>query len=29
MPFWETVKLALDSMRGNAFRAARQSWLLY
>ena len=22
MPFWETVKLALDSMRGNAFRAA-------
>ena len=22
MPFWETVRLALDSMRGNAFRAA-------
>jgi putative ABC transport system permease protein len=22
MPFWETVKLALDSLRGNAFRAA-------
>jgi putative ABC transport system permease protein len=22
MPFWETVKLALDSMRSNAFRAA-------
>src|SRR5687768_7723401 len=21
MPFWETVRLALDSMRGNAFRA--------
>ena len=22
MPFWETVRLALDSMRGNAFRSA-------
>jgi putative ABC transport system permease protein len=22
MPFWDTVRLALDSMRGNAFRAA-------
>jgi putative ABC transport system permease protein len=22
MPFWETLRLALDSMRGNAFRAA-------
>ena len=22
MPFWETLRLALDSMRGNAFRSA-------
>ena len=22
MPFWETVRLALDSMRGNLFRSA-------